>query len=147
MPNVGTVLKEEIARVSRKEIRGQVDPTRKATAQHRRDISQLKRQIAQLERQVRLLSGKVLGSRPAAPDGDATPARFSAKGLRSQRLRLGLSAADFGKLVGVSAQTIYNWEHESSQPRVEQRGRMAALRGIGKREAAARLTQLDAAGR
>jgi len=142
MPNVGTVLREEIARVSRKEIRGHVDPTRKATAQHRRDISHLKRQIAQLERQVKLLSSKVLGTRPAAtPDANAKPARFSAKGLHSQRHRLGLSAADFGKLVGVSSQTIYNWEHESSQPRVEQRRRLAALRGMGKREAAARLKQ------
>ena len=146
MPNIGTVLKEEISRVSRKEIRSYVDPTRKATGQHRRDLALLKRQVAQLERQVAQLSRTALGARPAAsPGSPARPVRFSAKGLQSQRRRLGLSAIDFGKLLGVSAQTIYNWEHEAAQPRGEQRAKVAALRGIGKREAAKRLQQAGAA--
>jgi hypothetical protein len=49
-------------------------------------------------------------------------------------------------LVGVSPQSIYNWEREASHPRPEQIGKLAALRGIGKREAAARLKQLVAKG-
>lgn len=143
MPNVATVLRDEIARLSRKEIRNHVDPTRKATAQHRREIRLLKRQIAQLEQQVKLLSGKVLGTRPAVPAGPAgRPLRYSAKGLLTQRKRLGLSATDYGMLVGVSSQSIYNWEREASHPRPEQIGKLAALRGIGKREAVARLKQL-----
>jgi DNA-binding XRE family transcriptional regulator len=68
--------------------------------------------------------------------------RFSAKGLQSHRSRLGLSASEFGKLLGVSAQTIYNWEHEAARPRDEQLGKLAGLRGIGKREAVARLEHL-----
>jgi hypothetical protein len=50
MPNIGTVLREEITRLSRRESRSQVDPTKRAAAQHRRDIAALKRQMAQLER-------------------------------------------------------------------------------------------------
>jgi len=145
MPNIGTVLREEITRLSRKESRSQNDPTRKATAQHRRDIAGLKRQVAQLERQVTLLSRRFLGTRPeASPDSTARPMRFSAKRLHSQRSRLGLSAADFGTLLGVSSQTVYNWEHDVTRPRSEQLGKLAALRGIGKREAAERLKQLIA---
>jgi DNA-binding transcriptional regulator YiaG len=143
MPNIGTVLREEISRLSRKEIRSQVDPTKKFTAQHRRDIAALKRQITQLERQVMLLARKVLGARAdASPDSTAKPVRFSAKRLHSQRSRLGLSATDFGRLLGVSAQTIYNWEHEVARPRSEQLGKLVALRGVGKRDAQARLKQL-----
>lgn len=146
MPNIGTVLKEEIARLSRKEIRSQVDPTRKSTAQHRRDIAALKRQVTQLERRVALLSRKTLGA-PAAAEADAAskPMRFSAKGLQSQRSRLGLSAIEFGKLIGVSSQTIYNWEQEATRPRAEQLNRLAALRKIGKREAGERLEEMSAA--
>jgi DNA-binding transcriptional regulator YiaG len=144
MPNIGTVLREEITRLSRKESRGQVDPTRKATAQHRRDIAGLKRKVAQLERQVALLSRKALGAPPVlSSDSPAKPARFAAKGLRSQRNRLGLSATDFGKLLGVSAQSIYNWEREVARPRAEQVAKLSALRGVGKREAGARLKQLS----
>lgn len=146
MPNIGTVLREEITRLSRKESRGQVDQTRKATAQHRRDIAMLKRQVAQLERQVKLLSRRLPTGAPASsPGSPAKKERFVAKGLRSQRNRLGLSAGDFGKLVGVSAQSIYNWEGEKARPRGDPLAKFMALRGIGKREAEARLKQLAAA--
>ena len=145
MSNVGTVLREEIKRLSRKEIRSQVDPTKKFAAQHRRDIAALKRQETQLERHVTLLSRKVVGKRmEVLPDTVAKPVLFSARRLHSQRNRLGLSAIDFGRLLSVSAQTIYNWEHEVTRPRSEQLGKLAALRGIGKREVAARLEQLVA---
>jgi DNA-binding XRE family transcriptional regulator len=148
MPNIGTVLKAEISRLSRKESRGQIDATRKATAQHRRDIATLKRQVTQLERQVRLLSRRALGATPAAsPAAPAKPMRFVAKGLRTQRGKLGLSAAQFGALIGVSAQSIYNWEREAAHPRGEQLAKLAALRGIGKREAEARLAQMAAPSR
>ena len=148
MSNIGTILKEEITRLSRKEVRSQVDPTRKFTAQHRRDIAALKRQIAQLERQVKQLSRNVLGTRAAASSGSpAKPVRFSAKGLHANRSRLGLSAIEFGKLLGVSAQTIYNWEQETTRPRGEQLDKLATLRGIGKRKASERLQQIGVNGR
>ena len=105
----------------------------------------MKRQVASLERQVTLLLHKSASARPeVSVEATAKPIRFSAKRLQSHRSRLGLSAIDFGKLLGVSAQTIYNWEHEVARPRTEQLGRLAALRGIGKREAGERLTQLGA---
>ena len=140
MPNIGTVLKEEIVRLSRKECRQQFDPTRKTTTQLRHDVAALKRQIVQLERQVSMLSRKVVG---ATPKVDASkPTRFSAKGLQAQRSRAGLSQTDFGKLLSVSAQSIYNWESEKARPRAEQIAKLVALRSLGKREVAARLEQL-----
>ncbi len=143
MPNIGSVLKEEIVRLSRKETRSQVEPTKKVTAQFRREIAELKRQVTQIQRQVALLSRKTLGQATAAKaDSPTKPARFTVKGLRAQRERLGLSADDFGKLLGVSAQSIYNWEQEKARPRPEPLAKLAALRGVGKREAQARLEQL-----
>lgn len=147
MPNIGSVLREEITRLSRKETRGQIDSTRKATAQHRKDIAALKRQVAALERQVKVLARR---SSTAAAAGAASRAtgqpklRFVAKGLKSQRERLGLSAGEFGRLVGVSAQSIYNWEGGATRPRDEQVARLARLRSIGKREAGQRLEQATA---
>jgi DNA-binding XRE family transcriptional regulator len=146
MPNIGSVLKEEIIRLSRKESRSQIDPTKKATIRQRREVAGLRRQVAQLARQVALLSRKTLGAPAVVSADDKGPsARFSAKGLRVQRERLGLSAEDFGKLLSVSAQSIYKWEHEKARPRAEQVSKVAALRGIGKREAKARLDRLGAA--
>jgi DNA-binding XRE family transcriptional regulator len=138
-------LRDEITRLSRRESRIQIVPTKKAAAQYRREIALLKRRVSQLEHQVKQLLRQASGS-ASTPSSDvpARRFRFLAKGLRSQRKRLGLSAGEFGNLIGVSAQTIYNWEGESTTPRNEQLIKLAALREIGKREAHERLTQLAA---
>jgi len=52
---------------------------------------------------------------------------------------LNLSAADYGKLIGVSALTIYHWESGKSRPRKAQLAVLTAVRGIGKREALKRI--------
>jgi DNA-binding transcriptional regulator YiaG len=139
MANIGTMLRDEVSRLSRREVRRQLDPAKKATRQYRRQFALLKEQVAQLERKVALVTRKVLDGQQAGTTEMTPRPRFVAKGLRSQRKRLGLSAADFGKLLGVSAQSVYNWEHEVTVPRGAQLVRLAALRGIGKREAVARL--------
>ena len=72
----------------------------------------------------------------------AEKARFSRSWLKSHRQRLGLSAADYALLVGVSAQTIYNWEQGDSKPRRKQVAALAAVRGFGKREALKRLEMM-----
>lgn len=141
MANLAAVLKAEIARLARKETKAQLDPLRKAGAAHRRDIAALKREVATLSRQLKLASRPAKSALPAAEDG--VRVRFSAKGLKSQRERLGLSAAEFGGLAGVSAQSIYNWEAGKATPRAAQVQSLAALRGIGKREARARLGDAD----
>ncbi len=145
MPNIGIVVREEIVRLSRKECRQQVEPIKKTTTQVRHEVAALKRQVAQLERQVAVLSRKVPGTASVKVDSKTKPSRFSANGLQAQRSRLDLSAADFGKLLGVSAKSIYNWESEKARPRVEQIAKLAALRGLGKREVAGRLGRLNEA--
>jgi DNA-binding transcriptional regulator YiaG len=147
MPNIAGVLKEEISRLARKEVRKETDALRKAAAQYRRDIAQMKRRIADLQRKVGPLEKKILKEVPApAADIDAERVRFSAKGLRSQRQRMGLSAAEYGKLIGVTDQTIYNWEHGTARPRRQQLPLIASMRQLGKREAQARLEQLTNGG-
>ena len=136
MPNIAVVLKEEIARLARKEVKFQTDGIRKASAQRRRDVAALKREVSKLQRQVALLQGQLQNQPAAAPvaeDAGSVP-RFTAKGLISQRKRLGLSAAEYGLLVEVTPQSIYNWERGKARPRKEQIARLAALRGIGKKE-------------
>lgn len=140
MPSIAQVLKQEVSRLSRREVRLRVDNTKKSVSRHQREIAELKRQVKALERLVAAM-GRQLA---AAPDGaQAEPAtarvRFSASGLRAHRNRVGLSAADYAKLMGVSTQTIYNWERGATAPSQAQKSKLAALRRIGKREAGARL--------
>ena len=142
MPNIGSLLKSEISRLARREIRHEVQPLRKAGAGYRREIAALKRKLASLERQAKRLSKSPASPATAANESTQTPTRFVAKGLRSLRQRLGLSAADFARLLGVSMQSVYNWERKKTVPRRNQVAAIVALRAITKNEAHARLEQM-----
>ncbi|MFN7550647.1 MAG: helix-turn-helix domain-containing protein [Pseudomonadota bacterium] len=142
MPNIGSLLKEEIARLSRREARRQNAALKKAAAAHRRHIAALRQQIVRLEKEVKALGSSVRRAPAAAPGGDDAGGgklRFQARGLKTLRARLGLSAGDLGKLLGVTGQSVYNWEARKATPRREQLAALAALRGAGKREIQVRL--------
>lgn len=166
MANLANALKEEISRLARKEVRQQTAGAAKSTAQCERDIAALKRQVDDLQRKLAALrapeSSKSAGSKkkastkPAAGRRDGKAAstgstttkkslrsRFSAKSLKGNRERLGLSADNYGKLVGVSGLSIYNWEQGKARPRESSIEALLKIKGIGKREAARRLQELD----
>ena len=145
MPNVATVLKQEMSRLGKKEAKAATEPVRKASAQHRRDIAALKREMDSLRRELQFMKKQLDRQGETIPQDGDQPSRFrfSAKGLRSHRERLGLSASDFGKLLGVSGQSVYNWESESARPRTSQLAAIAEVRSLGRREALHRLEQME----
>lgn len=140
MPNLSALLKSEMTRLARKELKATVEPLRKAQAGQRREIAELKRQVVVLQRELKSVAKPVRAKSEVAQD--AAPVRFSAKGLKTQRAKLGLSANDFGLLVGTTGQSVYKWETGKAVPRAAQRSALAALRGIGKRDAGRRLESM-----
>lgn len=143
MADIAGALKTEIVRLSKKAVRQSIVTLQRASSSHRHDIASLKKQLATLERQVAALTRAGGKKQARLPEKDeATPHRFVAKGLRTHRSRLGLSQEEFGKLIGVSAQSVYNWEREAARPRPSQIAAIAAIRSMGKREARRRLEEL-----
>ena len=143
MPNIAVTFRQEIIRLARKEIRSQTQGLRKASAQFRKDVAELKRQTSKLKSEVARLE-RLVGKDVAPQITEAEPAkvRFTAQDVMSQRRSLGISAANYGKLIGVTAHTIYKWEHGSSRPRRAQLSALASIRRLGKTEALARLEQM-----
>jgi DNA-binding transcriptional regulator YiaG len=141
MANFASELKSEISRIARKEIRAETQALKKASAQYRTDIAALKRRIAEQDRVIsRLRKGKP--SVEISKTSEKNPQlRFRADGFASLRKKLDLSAADMGKLLGVSLQTVYHWEKGQSKPRASQMQRIAEVRKLGKRGAAERLAE------
>jgi len=137
MSNFAAVLKQEIARVARKEIRRESTSLKKSSTTHRSEIATLKRRVLELERQLRRVGRGGQASKPAAANEDAVSpgTRFSAKSMASQRRRLGLSAAECGLLIGASAQSVYNWEEGKARPRAQHLPAIFALRSLGRRQA------------
>jgi len=137
MSNIATALKDEIARVARKEIRRETSFLKKASTTYRFEIAALKRRVNELERQLRRI-GKGSGPADAVAANDETSSRrtrFSARSMAAQRRRLGLSAAECGLLIGASAQSVYNWEEGKARPRVQHLPAIFALRHLGRRQA------------
>ena len=66
MPNIASVLKSDIARVARKEVRCEIDSLRKASTVYRSEIAALKRRTQSLEQELRRI-GKALPKPAAKP--------------------------------------------------------------------------------
>lgn len=145
MPNFVSLLKEEIARLARKEVRAETEQLKKTVSTLRADAAALKRRVHNLEAELRKARKAQSNAAPApTAETEASTQRFSAKGLAANRRRLGLSADDFALLVGTTGQSIYAWEQGKTQPRGASVAAIAALRGVGKRETQQRLAELKA---
>src|SRR5262249_6312278 len=145
MPNVGTILKDEITRLSKKVVRELVGPLQASASAQRKQLAALKKQVQEQQRELAQLRRAAERARPQAEPSEGKQHRVTAKGLITLRAKLGLSAEDFGLLAGVTGHTVYGWEKERGAPRPAQVEAIAALRSIGKREAQRRLEELRGA--
>jgi DNA-binding transcriptional regulator YiaG len=147
MPNVASVLKQEIARIARKEAKAAVGPLRKPSVRARADIAGLKRRLAALEKANKDLLARLVKVEAAQPVPATEPAArgwISGKGIRSLRKRLGLSQNEFARLAGVSGQAVYMWESKTGTLtlRGPTKAKVFAVRGLGAREARRRLAEM-----
>lgn len=143
MSNLVSVLKAEIQRLAKKEAKAQISGLKSASSQHRRDIAALKRKIKEQDRTIASLKKQSSrAQRESAPAEEAPSIRFSPDWVAKHREKLGLSAADYAALVGVSHLTIYNWEKGKTRPQQKQLESWAAVRKLGKREAWQKLDEM-----
>jgi DNA-binding transcriptional regulator YiaG len=133
MPNV---IKDEVRRIAKREINIAVKGLKKDNARLKRDIAALKRKVARLEKTVarqKSVLGQVGRQSLQADEKALEKFRFRKDTVATLRKRLGLSQAELAKLVGVSPQTVLNWEH-GSIPRDEQKAKILGLRKLGARQ-------------
>jgi len=133
MSNIATALKEEISRLSRRELRSETDGLKKGSTQFRSEIAALKRRVTEIEKYLKQLDKQVSKAIPKSIEPTATTGlRYSAKRFLAQRHRLELSQPEAGLLLNVSPQTIYNWETGKTRPKPEQIAVIAAMRRLSK---------------
>ena len=144
MSNLTHALRDEITRLAKKEIKGQNAALKTASARYRREIADLKRVTKDVEKRLAHIEHleRKRAKKPPSPEL-AEGTRFSPRGLKSHRAKLGLSAQDYGLLAGVSAPMIYKYERGETKPRRAQVAKLVAVRDLGKREALRRLALLE----
>jgi len=144
MTDLAIILKNEIRRIAKKESKNALVHAHRQIAQHRHDIAKLKKiiheQFKRISRLEALEQKQVREDKPSQnlPEG----IRFSSRSVKAQRTRLNLSAELYGKLLGVSAQTIYDWERKRSRPRKQQMASWLESRSLSRKQALARLEML-----
>ncbi|MFH1037958.1 MAG: helix-turn-helix domain-containing protein [PVC group bacterium] len=142
MADIAKALKEEIVRLSRKEVKKSVLPLRgrllalvRTVARQEKTITGLQKVIA---RQKKLLA-EAAPVPEAVPEEDVRKARISPRLVRAQRKRLKLKQGEFARLLGVSVATIRSWEQGRSQPRGDNLAIFIAVRRMKLAEARERL--------
>ena len=135
MSNVMKELKAEISRLAKKEAKEVVAPVKKASATYRGLIAGLRKQVDSLQKEVAILKKAVPSSEKAIQAKDAPEGRFwiTGKGVKALRKRLGATQAGLAKLVGVSSQTVVNWEAHKGKINLRKAtaGRLQEIRGWG----------------
>ena len=146
MPNLITELKIEIVRLSRKEIKKELAPVKKAFVAQRSLIAGLRRQIDAMQKELNGLKKSVSAPVTSIQATDAPKGRFwiTGKGVKTLRKRLGLTQALFANLADVSMPTVVNWEGSKGKVEIRRKvtvAQLQAIRGMGKRQAAEMLGQ------
>jgi DNA-binding transcriptional regulator YiaG len=135
MGKIETMIKSEIQRLARREIRSTFRPLKREVRTMRLKLSSLMKGFSNLNRitkeQVQKASEQF--KLEASPD-EIKIARFSPARIRALRLKKGLSQKELGMLIGVSLGTVVLWEKGKITPKAERKGALIALRKLKKRE-------------
>ncbi len=145
MPTFANQFKGEVSRLAKKEVKAETQALKKALAAHRGEVVSLKRRLAELEARVNKMSKGMSHSKTlkSTEVDSGAGLRFRAAGFAALRKKLGLSAAAMGKLLDVSAQSVYHWETGKTKPRASQLEVISVVRKLGKQEVTAKLNELS----
>lgn len=145
MGKVEGIIKSEIVRLSRREMRKVATPLKKEIWTLKSTVSQLRKTVLQLERFISLQRKEWEKKPPleAAPE-EVEVSRLSPRLIRSLRKRLRLSQRDLARLAGVTPLAVYQWETGVFKPKKEKRSVLVALRKLGRRDAKKLLEELKA---
>jgi len=134
MPTMEQVLRQQIARLAKRETKKLLSPLKTQLTQLRRKVRQLKQQNQALAK---------LGQRRVALPPVAKPKRsvITPQRIQGLRKRLGLSLAKFAALLGVNMNSVWNWEQGKTKPNTGMTEKIIRARGIKRRAVKALLAE------
>ena len=148
MSNVVNVLKEEVARISKREAKSATQAIGKSNTWLRKTVADFKKRLVVLEKENKRLVAVIKKYKVEQPEKveaeEGKNARLTSKSIRGLRKKLRLSQADFGKLLGTTPHAVYLWEKKIGALNLRDKTKAAILsvRGLGAREAKEKLEEL-----
>jgi DNA-binding transcriptional regulator YiaG len=147
MSTLAQTIKNEIRRISRREIGLALSNFRRDHIALKKKLAEQKRKLSVIEKENKELSKKLAASsqyqraEPGSTSEDGQVAIY-ARGIKSIRRRLGLSQNHLATWVGMNRITIAHWEKKSGKIIIRKPEviiKLTELKGMKKREVAARL--------
>jgi DNA-binding transcriptional regulator YiaG len=141
MGKLESIIKSEIQRLAKREIRATFIPLRREVRTMRLKLSTLSKGINSLSR-----TEKELHLEEAKPKLEATPeevkaSRITPDRIRRLRTRLGISMRELGILTGATTGAVLSWEKGKFRPKGEKKSALVALRKVRKRDVRKILTE------
>lgn len=136
MGKMEEAFRSEIARLTRKTMKGTATTLKKNVSGLKETVAGLRKTVAALQKQVGALTEKVITEAPPlrVSEEEAKAARLTPKLIKKLRKRLGLSQGHLGVLTGVSLGAVATWESGRGSPRAGNRAALVALRKLGRRD-------------
>ena len=135
MTKLESIIKSEIQRLAKYEVRSVYRPLRKEVWGMKLKLSNLIKNFAVLDR----LAKGLAKTKSTEPKLEATPEEVRASRLTPHRIRglrkkLGISQRELGVLTGTSLGAILSWEKGKFKPRGDKKAALVALRKLRKRD-------------
>ena len=143
MSKVESIIKSEIIRLAKGEMRKISIPLGRDVRLMKNTVSQVRKSVLALERfaahQQKELSKREI--RLEAPPEEIKQSRFSPRLLQSLRKRLGITQKELAILAGVTVGAAHLWETGKFRPKNNKMGVLVALRKLNRRQVRELLNQ------
>jgi len=136
MGKVEGIIKSEIVRLAKREIRKISVPLGHDVWSLKSAVSQLRKAVLTLQR-ITASQQKELEKRKVpleATTEEIKVSRFSPRLIRSLRGHLGITQRELATLTGVTVGAAHHWESGKFKPNMKKKAVMVALRKLGRRE-------------
>ncbi len=135
MAKIESIIKSEITRLAKHEVRSVFRPLRKEVWRVKLKLSNLVKNFTALDAFAKEIS-KAKSNEPklAASPEEVKVSRLTPQRITGLRKKLGISQRELGVLVGASIGGVASWEKGKFKPQAEKKAALVALRKVRKRD-------------
>ena len=135
MAKIESIIKSEITRLAKHEVRSVSRPLRKEVWGMRIKLSNLIKNFTVLDRLAKeFVKTKSTESKLEASPEEVKTSRLTPDRIAGLRKKLGISQRELGVLVGASTGAVLSWEKGKFRPQREKKAALVALRKVRKRD-------------
>lgn len=136
MPKIENILKSEIIRLAKKEVKAASRPLASEVRAMKKKFSALSKKFSLLQRwgKDKMRQEEEKKAQLKVSTDEVKKSRFTPARIKNLRLKLGLSQRELGILTGATLGAVGGWESGRFVPRKDKKAAMLALKKLGKRE-------------